>query len=103
MTFLFFEKVLGLHDITCFLKYFLGLTTYCMESCLRTFVKIAENGQKESSVQIRKVAEFLNKELNEEQVSILADHLDFNNMKDNPALNKVKFERDSITRFSTLR
>jgi hypothetical protein len=38
----------------------------------------------------RKVGKFLNKELSEEQVSILADHLDFNSMKDNPAVNKVR-------------
>jgi hypothetical protein len=45
---------------------------------------------KERPLPHRKVAKFLNKELSEEQVSILADHLDFSNMKDNPAVNKVR-------------
>ena len=37
---------------------------------------------------IRKVSVFLNKSLSEDQVSELADHLSFKNMKKNPAVNK---------------
>ena len=37
----------------------------------------------------RKVAEFLKKELSEEQVTVLSHHLDFNSMKNNPAVNKA--------------
>jgi hypothetical protein len=39
----------------------------------------------------RKVAKFLGKELSKEQVDLLAIHLDFNNMKDNPAANKARW------------
>lgn len=37
---------------------------------------------------IRKVSNFLEKPLTDEQVSILEDHLSFENMKKNPAVNK---------------
>jgi hypothetical protein len=37
----------------------------------------------------RKVAEFLEKELSEAQVTSLAAHLDFNAMRNNPATNRA--------------
>jgi estrone sulfotransferase len=45
---------------------------------------------------IRKTAEFLGKELNEEQVDLLADHLSFAKMKNNPSVNyeaAIEFNR----------
>jgi nitrous oxidase accessory protein NosD len=36
---------------------------------------------------IRETAEFLDKELNEEQVALLAEHLSFARMKSNPSVN----------------
>jgi estrone sulfotransferase len=38
-------------------------------------------------VVIRKTAQFLGKELDEEQVDLLAEHLSFASMKNNPAVN----------------
>lgn len=48
---------------------------------------------------IRKTAKFLDKELDEDQVSELADHLSFQNMRSNPATNlesEAKDERNRI-------
>jgi hypothetical protein len=38
---------------------------------------------------VRKVAEFLEKELSEAQVTSLTSHLDFNAMRNNPATNRA--------------
>jgi estrone sulfotransferase len=45
---------------------------------------------------IRKTADFLGKELNEEQVDLIADHLSFAKMKNNPSVNyeaAIEFNR----------
>ena len=41
---------------------------------------------------IRRTASFLDKNITEPDVQKLADHLNFNNMKNNKAVNKEKFE-----------
>ena len=41
---------------------------------------------------IRRTASFLDKNITEPDVQRLADHLNFNNMKNNKAVNKEKFE-----------
>ena len=41
---------------------------------------------------IRRVASFLDKKISETQVALLADHLSFNKMKQNKAVNKEDFE-----------
>ncbi|CAH1999714.1 unnamed protein product [Acanthoscelides obtectus] len=46
-----------------------------------------EDMNKDLPAVIREVADFLEKPLSDEQVSILADHLSFENMKKNPAVN----------------
>ncbi|KAJ9583706.1 hypothetical protein L9F63_021951, partial [Diploptera punctata] len=47
---------------------------------------------------IRKTAAFLGKEFNEDQVSQLADHLSFQNMRSNPAINLESFAKDERKR-----
>jgi hypothetical protein len=44
----------------------------------------------------RKVAEFLEKELSEAQVTSLAAHLDFNAMRNNPATNRASTPRQRV-------
>ena len=41
---------------------------------------------------IRRTASFLNKNLTDTDVQRLSDHLHFNNMKENKAVNKEEFE-----------
>eukprot|EP00092_Neocalanus_flemingeri_P006303 GFUD01006780.1.p1 GENE.GFUD01006780.1~~GFUD01006780.1.p1 ORF type:complete len:286 (+),score=68.68 GFUD01006780.1:1-858(+) len=52
--------------------------------CFITF----EDMKKDLSAVIRKVATFLDKNLSEADVTVLADHLSFKSMKKNPAVNK---------------
>lgn len=41
---------------------------------------------------IRKVAKFLNKDLTNEQLELLKNHLDFSKFKDNPSITKTAFK-----------
>lgn len=47
---------------------------------------------------IRRTAKFLKKELTEEQIEELSDHLHFTNMKNNPAINGEDFINEVIER-----
>lgn len=56
------------------------------------FVKF-EDMKKSLPQVIRKVAEFLNKELSEEQMSGLVKHLSFEKMRKNPVVNKSHYDK----------
>ena len=49
--------------------------------------------KKDQASAVRKVARFLGKELNDEQVRMLVEHLNFENMKINSAVNKEEFSK----------
>lgn len=60
--------------------------------CLLFFEEMAQD----QASSIRKVAKFLGKSLTDSQVDALVDHLDFNKMKVNPAVNKEEYRQHSF-------
>eukprot|EP00112_Aurelia_sp_Birch-Aquarium-sp1_P022566 Seg640.2 transcript_id=Seg640.2/GoldUCD/mRNA.D3Y31 product="hypothetical protein" protein_id=Seg640.2/GoldUCD/D3Y31 len=49
--------------------------------------------KKDQASSVKKVAKFLGKDLNDEQVGILVEHLSFEKMKTNSAVNKEEFSK----------
>ena len=58
-----------------------------------------EDMKKDQASSIRKVAKFLGKELDDEKVRILVEHLSFEKMKINSAVNKEEFSKTDIGSF----
>ena len=52
-----------------------------------------ENMKKDLAANIRKVAKFLGKEFEDEKIEALVDHLSFEKMKNNTAVNKAGYEK----------